>query len=279
MSRTDPLAPGAGDSAGGLAGGQTARVTAALAGVRQRISAAGADPADVTIVAVTKGHGPEAVRAALAAGLTDLGENYAAELLAKHSAFGVDTAAPGGAVSTGRPGGRGARARWHFLGGIQRNKIKGLVPVVSEWHGLDRRAEAESLSAAAAASGCPRPRVYVQVCLSPGPGRAGCAPEELDEILAGIRPRIDVAGLMGVGPPGHPEAARPAFRWLSEAGRRHGLARLSMGMSADFEVAVQEGANVLRLGTVLFGPRSLGAPGPTVSGSASREPNPGTIGS
>jgi len=222
----------------------------ALASVRDRIQRAGGEPDQVTIVAVTKGHGPEAVAAAQAAGLNDIGENYAAELLAKSEALG---AAVRPVPSDATP------ARWHFIGAIQRNKVGRLAPLVSLWQTVDRMEEADALARAAAASGS-RARALIEVCLAPGGGRGGCAPEDLDTLLDRVRDKIEVRGLMGVGPAGPPEAARSGFRWLRSAASRLGLAEISMGMSHDLEVAVQEGSTMVRIGTALFGPRS-GAPG------------------
>jgi len=228
-----------------------ASVAAALAVVRERIGRAGGDPDRVTVVAVTKGHGPEAVEAARAAGLDDIGENYAAELLAKSAA--LEAVAPAASeLNRSAP-------RWHFIGAIQRNKVGRLAPLVSLWQTVDRVEEADALARAASGSGRPA-QALIEVCLEPGGDRGGCAPEDLDALVERIRDTVDVRGLMGVGPTGPPEAARAGFRWLGAAARRLGLAELSMGMSHDLEVAVQEGSTMVRIGTALFGPRS-GAPG------------------
>jgi pyridoxal phosphate enzyme (YggS family) len=203
----------------------------ALAAVRARISAAGGDPTGVSIVAVTKGHGPDALRAAARVGLSDVGENYAQELLAKAAA------GPGG-------------LRWHFIGAVQRNKVATLAPLVDLWHGVDRPDEAQRIGAAR-----PGARILVQVELARGPARAGCPPDGLEALIDALPPTVELRGLMGIGPPGDPEAARPGFRWLAGEARRRGLPEVSMGMSADLEVAVQEGATLLRVGTALFGAR------------------------
>lgn len=209
-------------------------VASRAAEVRRRIAEAGGDPDAVTIVAVTKGFGAEAVTAAHGAGLPDVGENYAQELLAK-------------AVEVGSlPG-----LRWHFVGAVQRNKVGALGPLVATWQSVDRAEEAAAIARAA-----PAARILVQVNLSGEPQKAGCRFDELDGVIAAARADgLDVAGLMGVGPAGEPEAARPHFAALAAAARARGLAEVSMGMTADLEVAVQEGATMVRVGTALFGPR------------------------
>lgn len=208
-------------------------VAARLADVRERIRGAGGDPARVRVVAVTKGLGVEAVAAAVAAGLADVGENYAGELAAKMAA------------AADLP------VRWHFLGHVQRNKVRRIAAGVHLWQGVDRLAAGEEI-----ARRRPGAAVLVQVNLTGAPGRNGCRWEEAPELAAALaRLGLDVRGLMGVGPAGDPEDARPLFRRLARLAGSLGLAEVSMGMSGDLEVAVQEGATMVRLGTALFGPR------------------------
>jgi pyridoxal phosphate enzyme (YggS family) len=200
--------------------------------VRRRVAASGGDPERVRIVAVTKGFGPDAVRAAQQAGLADVGENYAQELLAKvpDSPEGI---------------------RWHFLGPVQRNKVRRLAPKVAVWHGIDRSAAAEAVAAAA-----PGSEVLVQVNVTGDPGRPGCPPAGVAELVAHVRHLpLDLSGLMAVGPAAVGDGSRECFRWLAERAAELGLRELSMGMSDDFEIAIEEGATTLRLGRVLFGPR------------------------
>lgn len=200
----------------------------ALARVRSRIERAGGDPGAVTVVAVTKGHPVERVAEACAAGVTDLGENYAAELLAKQPA------APA--------------ARWHFLGAVQRGKVRALAPAVACWQGVDRLAAGREIARRA-----PGASVLVQVDVAGRPDRNGCRPEEAEALIAALRDLgLAVDGLMAVG---RAEDPRPGFRLLADLGRRAGVAHLSMGMSGDLEVAVQEGATMVRVGDALFGPR------------------------
>jgi pyridoxal phosphate enzyme (YggS family) len=207
-------------------------VAARLENVRARVAAAGGDPEGIRIVAVTKGWGAETAQAAVAAGLADLGENYAQELLSKASAVPPPV-------------------RWHFLGPVQRNKVRRLAPVVSAWHAVDRPVAADAVAGAS-----PGVEVLVQVNVSGGEGRPGCAPGDVESLVDHCRRRpVALTGLMAVAPAGDREQARACFRWLARRARQLGLRELSMGMSDDFEVAVEEGATTLRLGRVLFGPR------------------------
>lgn len=200
--------------------------------VHDRMRAAGGDPERIRVVAVTKGFGVDVVRATLAAGLVDVGESYAQELEAK---------------ATGLDG-----ARWHFVGRVQRNKVRRIAPLVALWHGVDRLAAGAEIASRAPGAG-----VLVQVDVSGEPRKGGCAwddvPRLVDE-LAGLD--LDVRGLMAVGPHGPAEGARPAFRRLVALAERLGLPERSLGMSGDLEVAVQEGATTVRIGTALFGPRA-----------------------
>ncbi len=211
-------------------------VAARLATVRGRIEAAGGGP-DVTVVAVTKGFGVDAVEAALAAGLVDVGENYAQELSDKVAELVVpDGASP---------------PRVHFIGRLQRNKVRHLAATVAVWQSVDRLALAREIAARA-----PGATVFVQLNLSGESQKGGCAPADAPELVARGRDLgLDVQGLMGVGPAGPPEAARPGFRRLAALADELDLPVRSIGMSGDLEVAVQEGSTMVRIGTDLFGPR------------------------
>ncbi|HUY67279.1 MAG TPA: YggS family pyridoxal phosphate enzyme [Acidimicrobiales bacterium] len=207
--------------------------------VHRRIAAAG-DPAAVRIVAVTKGFGADAVRAALGAGLTEIGENYADELVAKAREV------------TAGPGIAGQGAVWHFLGAVQRNKVPRLVPVVAWWQAVSRIEEGRAIAARR-----PGAKVLVQVDVVGRPGRRGCPPERVRELVAGLLGEgLDVAGLMAVGPPGPPEDARPGFALVSSLADALDLPVRSMGMSDDLEVALSEGSTMVRLGRALFGDRA-----------------------
>lgn len=205
-----------------------------LRDVHERIEAAGGNPETVQVIGVTKGHGPEVCEAALAAGLPALAESYAQELAGK----------------AGRPS--LARVRWHFVGGLQSRKVKGLAGTVEVWQSVDRPRLVEEV-----ARWAPGARVLVQVALAEEPGKAGCPFSAVVALVEEAQANgLAVAGLMGVGPTaGGPEAARPGFRRLAGTARDLGLSTVSMGMSADLSVAVSEGATLVRVGTALFGPR------------------------
>ncbi|MHB8682378.1 MAG: YggS family pyridoxal phosphate enzyme [Acidimicrobiales bacterium] len=208
-------------------------VAARLDALRRRIEAVGRDPAGVQIVAVTKGFDGSAVRAALELGLRAVGENYAAELLDKAAD------APEGAV-------------WHYLGAIQRRRVGALAPVVSCWQAVARVVEGETLARRA-----PGTTVFVEVALGDDPGRNGVAPGEVPALVAALRSLpLAVEGLMAVGPLGAPEAARHGFRTVRRLADELGLGQRSMGMSDDLEVALDEGATMVRVGRALFGPRA-----------------------
>jgi pyridoxal phosphate enzyme (YggS family) len=197
----------------------------------------------VRIVAVTKTHGPEAVRAAAGAGLRDIGENRVQEALAKQ-----DLA-------------RDADVDWHLIGTLQRNKARHAAGRFTLIHSLDRADLAAELDRRSGTD--IRQPVLVQVNCSDEPQKGGVAPDGLSELLEAVRglPRLEVRGLMTMSAltPDETEQRR-AFRRLRElrdtAERQgHRLPELSMGMSDDYAVAVEEGATMIRLGTALFGER------------------------
>lgn len=204
-----------------------------LAAVRERIRSAGGR--DVQIVAVTKTFGADAIAAAVAAGCERIGENYAQELVAKL-----------------RDLPDGVRPEVHFIGHLQSNKVRLLVPWVHVWQTVDRPSVVAELGRRA-----PGARVLVQVNTTDEVNKGGCAPSEVHDLVAAARAAgLDVHGLMTIGPTeGGPEAARPAFRLLRGLAAELGLTTLSMGMTHDLEVAVEEGATMVRVGTALFGPR------------------------
>ena len=204
-----------------------------LALVRERIAGAGAAPGSVTIVAVTKGFGLEAVAAAVRAGVRDIGENYAQEMLGKLDA------APSG-------------VRWHFLGELQRNKLARLAPHVHLWHGLDTEAGADAL-----AKRCPGAAVLVEVKLADNGHRHGVPLAQVPALVSHATDvGLEVKGLMAVGvAQAAPIEVGAGFRGVAALASSLGLSELSMGMSSDFELAVAEGATIVRLGRALFGPR------------------------
>lgn len=201
------------------------------------------------LVAVTKTHGPEAVEAILAAGIADVGENKVQEALRKQEQVTERANGPVGTV------------RWHLIGHLQSNKVKALGGFAL-FHALDRASLADAADAVGRQRGRPID-VLVQVNVSGEGTKGGFRPEELEreagrlEGLEGLR----VLGVMTMAPLDAEEAtlrrvfagARGAREVLRAAG--HPATELSMGMSGDFEVAVEEGATLVRLGTVLFGER------------------------
>ena len=186
---------------------------------------------------VTKGFGPDAVQAAREAGLRDLGENYAAELLEKAGA------APGDE-------GRDESEIWHFLGAIQRNKVPSLAPLVGVWQSVAREVEGVRIARFA-----PGAAVMVQVDVTGLPGRNGCAPSDVPELVERLRALgLVVLGLMTVAAPGT-GAAEAAFNQVVRLADRLGLPERSLGMSDDLEAAVAAGSTMVRIGRALFGDR------------------------
>jgi pyridoxal phosphate enzyme (YggS family) len=205
--------------------------------IRQRVRAAGGDPASVRLVAVTKGHPPEVVPLAVAAGLVDLGENYAQELLAKHGE---------------RPDRRGPDVCWHFIGQLQRNKVRQLAGLVGLWQSVDRAPLVDELARRA-----PGAHVLVQVNTTGEVDKGGCPLPDVPALVeraavAGLA----VDGLMTVGPTDPDADPAPGFEATRALVDRLGLATCSMGMTDDLEVAVRAGSTMVRIGRALFGPRA-----------------------
>ena len=196
-------------------------------------------PGSVCLVAVSKLQPADAVRAAHAAGARVFGENYAQELRAKQEAL-ADLA-----------------PEWHFVGRLQRNKAKDMAGRTALVHSIDGLELAAALDHRAAAAGAVQ-RVLVEVNLAGETTKGGVAPEALPDLLAAMAPlpALRCVGLMTMPPPAaDPEANRPTFRQLAGLAARLSLPELSMGMSDDFEVAIEEGATIVRVGTAIFGPR------------------------
>ena len=225
------------------------RLRGRLDEIRERISQAakrsGRALGDVVLVGVTKSVPVDVVRVVVEAGLGDLGENRVQE--AEEKIQGVGHAA----------------ARWHLVGHLQRNKAGRAATLFDRIHSVDRIELAEALSKRGAAEGRTL-RVLVQVHVSGEASKHGVAPGELERLLERVRelPGLCVDGLMSIGPPvERAEDARPYFvrtRELRDAAERRlglELPHVSMGMSADYEVAIEEGSTLVRVGTALFGPR------------------------
>lgn len=205
----------------------------ATAAVRARITAAGGDAGRVRVLAVTKGHPVTDAAAAVAAGLVDLGESYAQELVAKADGLASD------------------HVRWHFIGGLQRNKVRLIAPSVHLWQSVDRLSLAAEIARHA-----PGAAVLVQVNVSGLEHQSGCPPERVASVVEGCADLgLEVRGLMAIGPRGSDAAVRSGFATVSALADRLGLQERSMGMSGDLEAAVAEGATMVRVGTDLFGPR------------------------
>jgi hypothetical protein len=221
-----------------------AAVAERLTEVRGRVAAAaraaGRAPDAVTLVVVTKEVGLDGVRAAIAAGAVDLGENRAQDLVTKAEALNRDEVAPDHAH------------RWHFIGRLQRNKVRAAAPYVALWQSIDRAELAAEVGHRA-----PGAAVLVQVNVTGEVQKGGCAPDEVDALVETCRANgCEVAGLMTVPPAvGDP---RPVFASLRRITDDLGLQVCSMGMSGDFELAIAEGSTMVRVGTAIFGPR----PGP-----------------
>ncbi len=221
-------------------------LSARLDGIRDRIEAArarGGHGQSVRIVAVTKTHGPDAVESAAACGLTDVGENKVQEALDKMAAVTVPV-------------------RWHLIGHLQRNKAR-FAPRFALVHGLDSARLADALQKAAADAGTVL-EVLVQVNVAGEDTKSGVAPDEVAALADHLHgcPALRVRGAMTMAPFDAPEGvlrrcfagARAARDVLRSAG--HAQAdELSMGMSGDYETAIEEGATLVRLGTILFGAR------------------------
>ena len=216
-------------------------LTQRLASVRQRIEAAcrrcGRDPASVTLVAVTKGVAVETVREAVGLGVRDLGENRVQEARAKHAA--LDS----------------VKIRWHLIGHLQRNKAKDAIRMFDVVHSVDSSALVEELDRRADK----QIETFIQVNVSGETTKFGCAPDEAPALAQAVNAcaHLRLKGLMTIAPfADDPEHARPHFRRLRELrDNLQSSLQLSMGMSHDFEVAIEEGADVIRVGTAIFGAR------------------------
>jgi len=220
-----------------------------LAGVQQRIRAAcersGRDPSSVQLLAVAKTHPPEAVKAVADLGLTLFGENKVQEAKVKIPQC---------------PG----RLRWHFIGHLQTNKVRDAVELFAMIQSVDSLPLAQEINKRAEAAARTMP-VLLEVNVAGEASKFGYQPEQLLVELKEVNalPRLEIHGLMTVPPwSAEPEKARPHFRRLRELKAQceqilgAPLPQLSMGMTGDFEIAVEEGATMIRVGTALFGSRS-----------------------
>lgn len=208
--------------------------------VEQHIAAAarkaGRDPDEITLVAVTKGLPAQAIEAAITAGIHNIGENRVQEAHSKIAQLSTS----------------GVRPTWHMIGHLQRNKVKTAVEIFDIIHSVDSLRLADEINSKA-------PQilpVLLQVNVSSEVTKSGFSVSELPEALKYIRamPNLEARGLMTIAPMARdPEEVRPVFRALRELRDSLGLDHLSMGMTDDFEVAIEEGATMVRIGRAIFG--------------------------
>ena len=220
--------------------GQTSQIAQNLLGIQMRvISAAGRvnrDPSGVTIIGVTKTATAKGIIDAFIAGLEDFGENRVQVLEEK---------LPGMANIKGR-------SRWHMIGTLQKNKINKVLSLFDCIHSIDSVDLAQAVNKRA---GKPID-VFIEVNVSGEVSKSGCGIKDVKDIAAEVQklPNLKLLGLMTIAPESHnPEDSRPYFRKLKELNESLGLKWLSMGMTNDFEVAVEEGATHLRIGRAIFG--------------------------
>jgi pyridoxal phosphate enzyme (YggS family) len=220
--------------------------------IRLRIAAAcrraGRDPAGVTLVAVAKTFGSDRVREALSAGIRDIGENFVQELVRKRRDVNEEA------------------VRWHFVGHLQTNKVRHIIEWIHLIHSVDSVRLGSEISKRAAAAG--RAADILVEINSTGEGtKFGVQPQMAFDLIRQLNalPNLNVRGLMTLGPAySDPEQARPSFRLMRELkeeleSRSFSVPELSMGMTGDYEVAVEEGATIVRVGTGLFGARKADA--------------------
>jgi PLP dependent protein len=237
------------NTAGRMEGTPAADIARRLSEVRDRIALAaaraGRDPGDVRLVVVTKDVDARRAAQALAAGATDLGENRAQELTAKAEALASES------------------PRWHFIGTLQRNKVKDVVGVASLIHSVDSIALGRAVAVRAGTLGIVQ-EVLLEVNVSGEATKHGLRPGATAEALGSLagEPGLHVRGLMTIAPAVAPPIARRAFAELRDLAQElrgtlggSELGELSMGMTSDFEQAVEEGATIVRVGAAIFGPR------------------------
>jgi PLP dependent protein len=226
-----------------LATSTSVTAAARLAAVRREIEAAcretGRDPAAVTLVAISKTFGPEAIEPVIAAGQRVFGENRVQEAKAKWPA-----------LQERHPG-----VELHLVGPLQSNKAKEAVALFDAIHSVDRPSLCEALAKEIAKQGR-TPTLFVEVNTGAESQKSGVLPEATDAFLRDCRERygLTIAGLMCIPPAEEPPA--PHFALAAKIAKRNGLALLSMGMTADFPVAVEFGATHVRVGTAIFGHRA-----------------------
>jgi pyridoxal phosphate enzyme (YggS family) len=225
-------------------GGTEAGLAAAREAIASACRDAGRDPSSVTLVAVSKTFGADAIEPVIAAGQRVFGENRVQEAKAKWPALMAAQ----------------ADLELHLIGPLQSNKAREAVALFDAIHSLDRASLAEALSKEIGKQGR-RPLLFVEINTGAEPQKAGVLPADADAFLAACRDTygLDISGLMSIPP--HNEAPAPHFALTAKIARRNGLKLLSMGMSADFQTAIAFGATHVRVGSAIFGsrPRPPGA--------------------
>ena len=213
------------------------RLSAVTTAIARAARLAKRDPAEVTLIAITKTHDADAVRPLIAAGHRRFGENRVQEAQGKWPALKAET----------------PDIELHLVGQLQSNKAADAVALFDAIHSVDRPSLVDALGRLKA-GGAAMPQLFVQVNIGEEEQKGGCAIADLPDLLERAAGQgLAIEGLMGV-PPAETEAA-PYFALLAKLARRHGLAGLSMGMSGDYETAVMIGATHVRVGTALFGAR------------------------
>lgn len=215
-------------------GGNVRRILERIQGAAKR---AGRSPDSVRLLAVTKTVSPDHIREAIACGVTDIAENRLQEALPKRQALASEILS------------------WHFIGRLQTNKAKKVVENFDCVHSVDRVELAEALARQVSQSPLP---VLIEVKLWEEQNKSGLSEAALPALVSSVRAlqNLQLRGLMAIPPPvDDPEQARPFFRRLRLLAEDLGLSELSMGMTHDFEVAIEEGATMVRIGTGLFGSR------------------------
>ncbi len=214
--------------------------------ITQRAAAARRDPAGITLVAVTKTVSPELINEALAAGVTDIGENRVQEAVKKGPALNRNI-------------------HWHLIGHLQTNKVKPAIKLFELIHSVDSLKLLEAIDEEAGKAGKIQ-NILIEVNISGEDTKYGCQPDQVLELIkiASVKQNVQVSGLMTIAPfTADRDQIRGVFRGLRELKEKVVAAQLpqvemkhlSMGMSNDFEIAIEEGATILRIGTAIFGKR------------------------
>lgn len=220
----------------------TAQIVAQWSAVRERIARAardsGRDPASVELVAVSKTYGPEAIAPVIAAGQRMFGENRVQEAKAKWPALKAETSG----------------VQLHLIGPLQSNKARDAIDLFDVIETVDRPRIAEALASEIQRAGR-APGLFVQVNTGAEPQKAGVLPDDADAFIARCRAlQLGISGLMCIPP--IDQQVSPHFALLATIAKRNGVSDLSMGMSADFELAIQLGATHVRVGSAIFGARA-----------------------